>query len=78
MKERLTLSLENNRIKLKDIEDKITLLNLKYMDLLDKDENNRHLNKLEAELNYLERQQDIIVRTIRDKKRQLKELNINM
>ena len=78
MKERLTLSLENNRIKLKNIEYKITLLNLEYMDLLDMDENNRHLNKLEAELNYLERQQDIIVRTIRDKKRQLKELNINM
>lgn len=75
MKERLELLIEKNRDKLKFIEDEITSLNMKYMEILDEDENNIHLKKIETEINYLERQQDIIVRTLRDKKRQLRELN---
>lgn len=74
MKERLEAIIKNNRIKLQHLEERISLLNIKYMDLLDEDEDDIHLNKLEAEINYLERQQDIIVRTLRDKKRQLREL----
>lgn len=76
MRGRLELSIENNRAKLKGVEDKITSLNIKYMDLLDKDEDSKDLKKIEAEINYLERQQDIIIRTLRDRKRQLKELNV--
>ena len=75
MKERLEAIIKNNRIKLQHLEERISLLNIKYMDLLDEDEDDIHLNKLEAEINYLERQQDIIVRSLRDKKRQLRELN---
>lgn len=74
MKERLEAIIKNNRIKLQHLEERISLLNIKYMDLLDEDEDDIHLNRLEAEINYLERQQDIIVRTLRDKKRQLREL----
>lgn len=74
MKERLEAIIKNNRIKLQHLEERISLLNIKYMDLLDENEDDIHLNKLEAEINYLERQQDIIVRTLRDKKRQLREL----
>lgn len=76
MRGRLELSIENNRAKLKGVEDKITSLNIKYMDLLDKDEDSKYLKKIETEINYLERQQDIIIRTLRDRKRQLRELNI--
>lgn len=76
MRGRLELSIENNRAKLKGVEDKITSLNIKYMDLLDKDEDSKDLKKIEAEINYLERQQDIIIRTLRDRKRQLRELNV--
>lgn len=74
MKERLEAIIKNNRIKLQHLEERISLLNIKYMEILDEDEDDIHLNKLEAEINYLERQQDIIVRTLRDKKRQLREL----
>lgn len=77
MKERLELLIEKNRDKLKFIENEITSLNMKYMEILDEDENNIHLKKIETEINYLERQQDIIVRSLRDKKRQLRELNSN-
>ena len=75
MKERLELLIEKNRDKLKFIEDEITSLNMKYMEILDEDENNIHLKKIETEINYLERQQDSIVRSLMDKKRQLRELN---
>ena len=75
MKERLELLIEKNRDKLKFIENEITSLNMKYMEILDEDENNIHLKKIETEINYLERQQDSIVRSLRDKKRQLRELN---
>ena len=77
MKERLELLIEKNRDKLKFIENEITSLNMKYMEILDEDENNIHLKKIETEINYLERQQDSIVRSLMDKKRQLRELNSN-
>ena len=72
MRGRLELSIENNRAKLKGVEDKITSLNIKYMDLLGKDEDSKYVKKIETEINYLERQQDIIIRTLRDRKRQLR------
>lgn len=74
MKNKLELLINHSREKLNLIEDKITELNFIYMDLLDEDEDNIHLKKIENEINYLERQQDIIVRHLRDKKQQLAQL----
>lgn len=74
MKNKIELLINHNREKLNLIEDKITELNFIYMDLLDEDEDNIHLKKIENEINYLERQQDIIVRHLRDKKQQLAQL----
>lgn len=74
MKNKIELLINHNREKLNLIEDKITELNFIYMDLLDEDEDNIHLKRIENEINYLERQQDIIVRHLRDKKQQLAQL----
>ena len=74
MREKLESILDSNRNKLNIIEGRLHELNVLYINYLEEDENNKHLNKLQSEIKYLERQQEIIVRQIRDKKKQLREL----